>query len=110
MTPGLRQHKQATLRIAIPTGLPEHMQPHMREILSVASGRPRSGQATALMYQVCQEADTACKTLLLTVAPFGEGMTAEQLQKWYTKFGFGVIQDEPLMMARQIQPNRIKLN
>lgn len=109
MQTGLRTHKGASLRIAEPDCLPAHMRPHMRELLSVASANPRKGHASALMHQVCQEADDARTTLLLTVAPFAEGMTTEQLQKWYERFGFVVIQTEPaLMMARQIQPNRIK--
>jgi len=108
MQPGLRKHKQASLRVAIPTGIPAHMQPHMRELISVKSGNPHKGQATGLMYQVCQEADDACKTLLIHVEPFDEGMNKEQLQKWYEKFGFSVIQTEPvLMMARQVQRNVI---
>ena len=109
MQPGLRQYKQASLRVAIPTALPEHMQPHMRELLSITSGSPRTGQATALMHQVCQEADTACMTLILAVAPFADGMTAEQLEKWYMRLGFVILQTGPLMMARPVQPNKIKL-
>jgi hypothetical protein len=111
MEPGLRTYKQATLRVAVPESLPEHMQPHMREILSVRSGSRQKGEASALMYRTCQEADDACVTLILQVAPFESGLTIEQLQKWYEKFGFAVIQTEPaLMMARQVQPNRIKLH
>lgn len=108
MEVGLRQYKQASLRVAIPTALPEHMQPHMRELLSVKSESQRKGEATALMHKVCQEADDARMTLLIHVVPFDEGLTLEQLQKFYTKFGFEVIQTEPaLMMARRVQPNRI---
>jgi hypothetical protein len=80
----------------------------MREILSVASSNPRKGDATALMYRTCQEADDARVTLIVHVKAFADGMTDEQLQKWYERFGFQVVQTEPsLMMARQIQPNRI---
>ena len=108
MDVGLREYKQSSLRVAIPTGLPEHMQPHMRELLSIQSGNPRKGHATGLMYQVCQEADDACKTLIIHVEPFDEGMTQEQLKKWYEKFGFVEIQTDPvLMMARQVQRNLI---
>ncbi len=110
MNVGQREHKSASLRVAVPECLPEHMRPHMRELVGVSSGNPRKGHATALMYQVCQEADDACKTLILTVAPFGEGMTDDQLQKWYERFGFEVIQTEPaVMMARQVIPNKLRL-
>lgn len=109
MNEGLREHKSASLRVAVPEALPEHMRPHMRELVGVSSGNPRKGHATALMYQVCQEADDGLKTLILTVAPFGEGMTEEQLTKWYERFGFQIIQTEPaLMMARQVIPNKLR--
>ena len=65
MQPGLREHKQASLRVAIPEALPEHMRPRMRELISIQSGNPRKGHATALLYQVCQEADDACMTLII---------------------------------------------
>lgn len=107
MEVGIRTYKRASLRVAIPLSLPEYMQPHMRELISIRSEDQRSGQATRLMHQVCQEADTARMTLILQVKPFADGLTEEQLQRWYSKFGFEVIQTDPILMARQIQPNRI---
>ena len=79
----------------------------MRELLSVKAENPRKGHATGLMYQVCQEADDARMTLIITVAPFEEGMTQQQLEKWYSRFGFEEIQANPVIMARRVQPNRI---
>ena len=108
MEPGLRTHRQASLRIAIAEGLPIEMRPNVREILSVQSSNPRKGDATALMYQVCAEADKWWFTLLVQVLPFDDGMTMEQLQKWYGRFGFLKIQDEPcVLMVRSPQPPRI---
>jgi hypothetical protein len=101
MTPGIRVHKQASLRLAIPEGVPEHMRFRIREIVSMHSSNPRKGQATALMYKVCQEADKAGFVLLLEAKPFESGMDAEQLQSWYERFGFLQIQPEPVLMARQ---------
>jgi hypothetical protein len=101
MTPGIRTHKQATLRLVVPEGLPEEMRFRVREIVSVSSGNPRKGQATALMYKVCREADKAGFVLLLEAKPFDSGMEAEQLQSWYERFGFLQIQPEPALMARQ---------
>ena len=105
---GLRIHKSASLRVAVPESLPEHMQPHMRELVSVASDERGRGHASALMHRICQEADDACVTLLVQVKAFAEGMTDEQLQRFYSKFGFIVIQTEPVvLMARQVVPNRL---
>ncbi|MFA7279597.1 MAG: GNAT family N-acetyltransferase [Sterolibacterium sp.] len=102
MTPGLREHKQASLRLAVPTGLPEDMRSGIREVLDVASTNPRKGHATALMHEVCAEADKHGCVLLLTPRAFSEGMSTEQLSKWYARFGFEVVQTEPeTLMARQ---------
>lgn len=103
MAPGRRELGSATCRIAIPTGLPEHMQESAREIIDVTASNPRKGHATSLLYKVCEEADRTCTTLILTAKPFQDGMTEEQLITWYSRFGFIPIQDEPVIMARQVQ-------
>jgi hypothetical protein len=104
MTPGLREYKQATLRVAVPLGVPEHMRHGMRELVSIRTKNPRKGHATHLMHDVCAEADRLGFVLLLQVKPFDEGMTEEQLEKWYERFGFLEIQQEPVLMARQPRP------
>ena len=109
MTPGLRTHKQASLRIVIAEGLPEKMRPMTREIVGVQSSNPRKGDATALMWQTVAEADKWWVTLLVHVKPFDDGMSMEQLQHWYAKFGFVKIQDAAddgtpaVLMARSPQ-------
>lgn len=100
MEPGLRTHKQASLRIAIPTALPVEMWEKMREVRSLKSESHGKGHAKRLMYNVCHEADLAWLTLLIHVEPFDDGMSAEQLEKFYRKFGFEKIQDAPLLIAR----------
>jgi hypothetical protein len=108
MTPGLRVHRQASLRVAVAEGLPEDMREQTREILSVQSTNPRKGHATALMHTVCAEADRHWITLLVNVHAFDDGMSDEQLMRWYGKFGFSKIQDEPcVLMARAPEPPRI---
>ena len=103
MTPGLRKHRQASLRVAIPA-LPEDMTPVTRELIDVKSDNQRKGHATALMHQVTLEADKQWMTLLIQVKPFADGMTVEQLKKWYGRFGFVEIQAEPCcLMARSPQ-------
>lgn len=100
MNLGQRTYKQASCRIAMPKALPEEMQHTVREVLGVMSSSKRNGEATALLHQVTTEADFAWITLLIHVEPFDDGLTADQLEKFYQKFGFVVIQQEPLLMAR----------
>lgn len=107
MTPGPRVHKQASLRVVIPQGVPESMRQGMREIVGVTSENPRKGHATALMHTVCAEADHTRMVLMLEAKPFAEGMTQEQLETWYARFGFQKIQETPVLMARQAQVSRI---
>lgn len=109
MNIGTRQYRQASCRIAIPTGLPDEMKDTVREVLGVMSGSKRNGEATALMHQITAEADFAWMTLLIHVKPFDDGMTAEQLEKFYGKFGFAVIQHEPILMARSpVKPKIVR--
>ena len=108
MTPGPRYHKQASLRIAIPTSLPEEMRDHVREIIDVRSEDRRKGYARALMHSICAEADREWKTLFLHVEPFDDGaMSAEKLELFYQKFGFRLIQQRPMLMARDPEKPRI---
>lgn len=107
MNPGLRTHKQSSLRVSVPMSMPEDMRDRMRELIDVHSDNLRKGHATALLHQVCAEADRSGKTLMIHVEPFGNEMTAEQLQKWYGKFGFVVVQDKPCLMARSVQESKI---
>jgi hypothetical protein len=108
MNIGQRQYKQASCRIEIPECVPEDMRQGMREVVSVASENGRNGEATALMFGVCAEADVDGVVLILMPQPFSHSLTpepamsAEQLEKFYSKFGFVVVQQEPaVLMARQ---------
>lgn len=107
MTPGLRHHREASLRVAIPEGVPEDMRDRMRELVSVKSEVRGEGHARALMYQVTAEADRAGFVLMLKVEPFADGLTAEQLERFYSSFGFERVQDEPVLMARQPEEVRV---
>lgn len=107
MTPGRRTHKAASCRVAVAMGLPEDMREQTREIVGVQSTNPRKGHATALMHTVCAEADREWMTLLIHVEPFSDGMTEEQLLRWYGRFGFVKIQDDPILMARSPQKSMI---
>ena len=101
MTPGLREHKQASLRVAVAECLPEDMRDQTREIVSLACTNPRKGYATTLMWTVCHEADEARITLILQPHQFGDGMDDEKLERFYSRFGFVSIQRNPVvLMAR----------
>lgn len=107
MDAGLRQHKSASLRIAIAEGLPESMRPLTREVVDVRSENPNKGHARALLHEVCTEADNYWVTLLVQVHAFDDGMSDEQLVKFYSRFGFEQIQVEPILMARSPQLPKI---
>ena len=98
MTPGLREFKGATLRVAVPESVPEDMRHGLRELLSVHASNPRKGQATALMHEVCAEADRSGFVLMLRPEPFGDGMTQDMLEAFYGRFGFTRIQAEPVVL------------
>ena len=103
MTPGLRKHKSATARIAVPMGLPEEMRDQIRELIDVHSENQRKGHASALLRNLCKEADADWLTLLVQVYAYDDGMSSEQLRKWYAKFGFVLVQEDPMLMARSPQ-------
>lgn len=104
MKQGPRLLGEARLTIGECKALPAHMRTRTRELsaLEVGPESRRAGQATALMHEVCQEADDAGITLVLFVQPFGQWeLSRTQLADWYAKrFGFVPIQAEPMLMAR----------
>lgn len=114
MRPGVREFRDASLKVAMATGLPEHMQEQTREIthLYVKPESRRLKLATALLNFVCQEADANRVTLVLTARDY-DNDTGEptphpdesQLVAWYQRFGFTVLQDTPkgTFMARQVR-------
>ena len=108
MKEGLRQHKSAECRVSIAYGLPDEMHEATREIVAVKAGNARKGHATALMHTVCAEADREWITLIVNVKQFDEGMDDEKLKRWYSRFGFIEIQQEPcVLMVRSPEPARI---
>lgn len=102
-----RDHKvgAATCRVRRTNAVPVHMREGIREVaaLEVPAREQGKGYATTLMHKVCREADAAGVVLLLWPQPFGDhiAMSRDQLADWYARsFGFQVIQDEPVLMAR----------
>lgn len=108
MALGVRHYRTASLMLNEPAALPEHMREGVRELTSLETPVEdrRMGYATTLMHSVTAEADIAGIVLMIVVKPYGEhGITdMERLQKFYTRFGFARIQDEPVLMARRPLP------
>jgi len=104
MKPGTRMHGPASLRLSFNTTIPAHMRGGLLELshLIVPEQHRRQGYASMLMQKVCAEADAAGKVLLIMPKPYDViGMDADQLQEWYGRFGFELIQLRPVLMARQ---------
>lgn len=75
----------------------------VRELVGMRTeaGQRSKGQASALLKDVCKEADAAGVALLVTVKPFGKSkMDKQALALWYSRNGFEAIQTEPLVMVR----------
>lgn len=115
MRAGVREFRDASLTVSIPTAIPEHMRERTREVSHVFVKAAARGKrlATALMNFVCQEADANRMTLILTAREYDEGGPAETaLVAWYQKFGFIVVVPETptgTFMARQVHEKpRIK--
>ena len=102
---GDRHHGAASARIRLCPGLGPKLQASTRELcdLSTPADAQGHGHASALLREVCEEADAAGVMLVLFMAPFDTGLSAEDLAAWYGRHGFAEIQAEPVkMMARQI--------
>lgn len=69
----------------------------------------RQGYATDLMMAIIDDADAGSDVLMLSPKPFGSGKGIKELAKWYKRFGFVVIQKEPLLMARMPQADKQKM-
>lgn len=100
MTPGPRRYRKASCRVCVPLAIPEELHSQVRELVSVLSEAPRKGHATALMHRVCDEADSAWFTLMLMVKPFAEGLTEDQLVRFYERFDFFIAGLQPTIMVR----------
>lgn len=104
MTPGPRTHKQAAVDIVDSETLPPHLRARVREVHNLRSLEPGNGHATALMHQVCAEADRERMTLMLMVSqPDDAAMDNSVMCAWYGRFGFKPTKegyDAPVVMIR----------
>lgn len=95
MNIGTIRHKGASCRVAIPKGLPVAMWAGVREIASLEVPEAKRGQGigSGLMRKLTKAADKSRKVLFLTAAE-------PDLVPFYERFGFGVIQFDPILMSR----------
>lgn len=105
MNQGPRTLGGASCQIRISMALPRELRPKTREVAHLHCERDsqNTGEATALMLQVCEEADKDNITLVLWPRPYGDDIALSQAQliEWYAKrFGFWQIQPDPPLMAR----------
>lgn len=103
MKVGARNHEGASCQVRISLALPKRMRDRTREITKVQTPAKLQGQglATKLIEHVCEEADKDGMTLVLWPRPFGDiALSQAMLISWYQRFGFQVIQPDPVLMAR----------
>lgn len=95
------KNEHAELRCVRNPELPPHMD-KVREVtrLWTAPGNRKQGYATELLKQVCGEADMLGYVLMLQPKEFGRSEGLKDLAKWYERFGFVKIQNNPVLMAR----------
>ena len=95
MKPGIRTHGPASLRLSYSTLVGANLRGMLRELthLQVSEDARGQGHGSALMREVCAEADKAQTVLMLTADD-------TRLADWYARFGFKLIQDGPLLMVR----------
>ncbi len=96
MKTGKRQRGAASLNVGYSQAIPAHMRGKVLEVSHVHTDEVHrgKGQATQLLMDVCDEADT--DDVVLMLMPNGEAWLVD----WYEKFGFVEIQEYPLLMAR----------
>lgn len=91
---------------------PGHYHPEFHYIarVNVPSGFRRAGVGTALMAEMCRDADAERATMILAPLPYPgqtDPMTRETLICWYERFGFVIVDDGPWVghMVRRCTPN-----
>lgn len=100
---GTRIEGHASLKLAVPTALPNKMRGNVVELRSLRTDPDHrdKGEATRLMLSTTLEADMMRYFLFLHVQPDEDSpLDKEKLANWYNKFGFSTIQADPLLMVR----------
>ena len=103
MTPGTRTHGHASLKVGVAKALPQAMRRQVMEVSAVRTEPEyrNRGDAGALMFATCTDADLAGKFLLVHVEPAPDSpLDQQRLAEFYARFGFAPIQADPLLMVR----------
>lgn len=84
--------------------VPAHLRGLLLEIINLLTDTKQqsNNHASALMQEVCQQADQDGIVLMIVPKPFANSpMSAQQLQDWYERrFGFGLLQADPAILIR----------
>lgn len=101
MKPGTIQLGNASLHIGYPQIIPGNLRGFAREIteLFVPEEHRGKGEASELLKEVCNEADD--KQLLLVLIA-----DTDRLALFYGRFGFEVIQVEPVILMNRLPQER----
>ena len=100
MEAGLLAQGHASLKLSPLAGMEDRQLLQISD-LKVDEEHQNQGEATRLMEEVCRRADMSMFLLILSPQPFNNGpLSAQNLQRWYGKFGFKVVQDKPVLMCR----------
>ena len=100
MKTGERTHASASVKVGYSQVVSSHLRGHLRELSHLHSTEQGKGHARELMRSLFDEADKDEITLMVTVHPYKDGLTGEQLEDWYTRMGFFELQDDPKIMIR----------
>jgi len=103
MKPGIRQQGHATLKVGVAKALPLKMRSQVYEISAVRTEPEyrNRGEAGALLFATCGDADLAGKFLMVHVEPDTDSpLDRNTLAQFYGRFGFAPIQADPLLMVR----------
>lgn len=96
MKPGKYQHGPATCKLRYSPVIPSNLRGHMLEITSIFTPESERGKgyASAMLREICQQASREGKALMLMP-------DNRDLATWYARHGFEIVQQSPLLMARQ---------
>lgn len=100
MKTGERTNASASVKVGYSQVVSSHLRGHLRELSHLHSTEQGKGHARELMRNLFEEADKDEITLMVTVHPYEDGLTGEQLEDWYTRMGFFELQDDPKIMIR----------
>lgn len=100
---GTRSEGHASLRLSVPSALPDKMRGDVVELrgLRTHPDHRGNGDATRLMLSTTLDADMWRYFLFIHVEPEDDSpLDKAALANWYHKFGFVTIQADPLLMVR----------